>query len=227
MGSNVTSVLQGRAAGVNVQIQSASPTSPVSVVIRGQSSLSGDNQPLWVIDGIPEYNAGVDGTVSNVLYSLNLNDVESVDILKDASSTAIYGSRAANGVIVVTTKSGKEGMKPTLEVSAKLGYQLMNFNGYDYFNAPEYIGFTRAAVRKEAYNRGTFDYFTRLYLDQNAFYALNTSELSKSMFKDLPGAYYDSDTHWTDLMTTNPIQQQYDLTLRGGTKAGGKGKRCY
>ena len=94
------------AAGVNVTIQSASPTSPVSVIIRGQSSLSGNNQPLWVIDGIPEYNSGVSGTISNVLYSLNLNDVESIDILKDASSTAIYGSRAANGVIVVTTKSG-------------------------------------------------------------------------------------------------------------------------
>lgn len=85
-------------------ISSASPTSPVSVIIRGSSSLSGDSQPLWVIDGVPEYNASTSGDVSNTLYNLNLTDVESIDILKDASATAIYGSRAANGVVLVTTK---------------------------------------------------------------------------------------------------------------------------
>ena len=218
MGSTVQTMLQGRAAGVNVQIQSASPTSPVSVIIRGQSSLSGDNQPLWVIDGIPEYNAGVSGSVSNVLYSLNLNDVESIDILKDASSTAIYGSRAANGVIVVTTKSGKEGMKPTLELSTRWGYQLMNFNGYDYFKGAEYLNFTKKATRHELYNRGTFDYFTRLYLSEAEFWKLNTSEVDVRKIVELPGAYYDSDTYWMGEMTRNPLQQQYDLTLKGGTK---------
>lgn len=218
MGANVSSLLQGKAAGVNVQIQSASPTSPVSVVIRGQSSLSGDNQPLWVIDGIPEYNAGVTGSISNVLYSLNLNDVESIDILKDASSTAIYGSRAANGVIVVTTKSGKEGMKPTLEVSAKVGIQQMNMNGYDYFNAAQYKEFTRAANLKEFYNTGKFSSFGRRYLNEQAYFNLNTSEFNKAMIQDLPAAYYNYDTPWMKEMTRNPIQQQYDLTLRGGTK---------
>lgn len=218
MGSTVQTMLQGRAAGVNVQIQSASPTSPVSVIIRGQSSLSGDNQPLWVIDGIPEYNAGVSGSVSNVLYSLNLNDVESIDILKDASSTAIYGSRAANGVIVVTTKSGKEGMKPTLELSTRWGYQVMNFNGYDYFKGAEYLNFTKKATRHELYNRGTFDYFTRLYLSEAEFWKLNTSEVDVRKIVELPGAYYDSDTYWMGEMTRNPLQQQYDLTLKGGTK---------
>jgi len=218
MGSTVQTMLQGRAAGVNVQIQSASPTSPVSVIIRGQSSLSGDNQPLWVIDGIPEYNAGVSGSVSNVLYSLNLNDVESIDILKDASSTAIYGSRAANGVIVVTTRSGKEGMKPTLELATRWGYQLMNFNGYDYFKGAEYLNFTKKATRHELYNRGTFDYFTRLYLSEAEFWKLNTSEVDVRKIVELPGAYYDSDTYWMGEMTRNPLQQQYDLTLKGGTK---------
>ena len=218
MGSTVQSMLQGRAAGVNVQIQSASPTSPISVIIRGQSSLSGDNQPLWVIDGIPEYNSGVSGSISNVLYSLNLNDVESIDILKDASSTAIYGSRAANGVIVVTTKSGKEGMKPTLELSSRWGYQVMNFNGYDYFKGADYLNFTKKATRHELYNRGTFDYFTRLYLSEAEFWKLNTSEVDIRKIVELPGAYYDSDTYWMGEMTRNPLQQQYDLTLKGGTK---------
>ncbi len=221
MGSNITSLLQGRAAGVNVQMQSASPTSPVSVVVRGMSSISGNNQPLWIIDGIPEYNDGVDGTVSNVLYSLNLNDVESIDILKDASSTAIYGSRAANGVIIVTTKSGKEGMKPTLEVSAKVGIQFQDFNSYDYFNAAEYIAFTRESMREEAFCTGDITgSYMPYYLDQQAFYNMNTSEFNRNSFKDLEGAYYmNNDTDWVGLMTQNPIQQQYDATLRGGMKA--------
>ena len=221
MGSNITSLLQGRAAGVNVQMQSASPTSPVSVVVRGQSSINGNNQPLWIIDGIPEYNDGVDGNVSNVLYSLNLNDVESIDILKDASSTAIYGSRAANGVIIVTTKSGKEGMKPTLEVSAKVGIQFQDFNSYDYFNAAEYIAFTRESMREEAFCTGNITgSYMPYYLDQQAFYNMNTSEFNRNSIKDLEGAYYTgNDTDWVGLMTQNPIQQQYDATLRGGMKA--------
>lgn len=218
MGATVQSMLQGRAAGVNVQIQSASPTSPISVIIRGQSSLTGNNQPLWVIDGIPEYNTGVDGTVSNVLYSLNLNDVESLDILKDASATAIYGSRAANGVIVVTTKSGREGRKPTVEFSSRIGVQMMNMNGFDFFDAPDYIDFTRKAMRKELLNRGVMDYFTRQYLDEQAFFAMNTSEVDPWAVPDLPRAFYNSNNNWLEQTTQNPVQQQYDIFLRGGSK---------
>ncbi|GHT66646.1 SusC/RagA family TonB-linked outer membrane protein [Bacteroidia bacterium] len=218
-GSTVSSLLQGRAAGVNVQIQSASPTSPVSVIIRGQSSLSGNNQPLWVVDGIPEYNVGVTGSISNVLYSLNLNDIESIDILKDASSTAIYGSRAANGVVVVTTKGGKEGLTPVIEFSTRVGVSQMDFNSYEYFTAKDYLNFADLAARKEVHNRGVFDYFTRLYLDEQAYWALNTSEVDPSKLQILPGAYYDGDTNWMNEMTQNPFTQQYDLSLRGGSKA--------
>ena len=123
MTSNIAGMLQGRAAGVNVMVANSSPTSPVSVVIRGQSSISGDGQPLWVIDGVPQYSTGISGDVSNTLYNLNLNDVQSIDILKDASATAIYGSRAANGVVIVTTKSGAEGMRPVVEFNARYGWQ--------------------------------------------------------------------------------------------------------
>lgn len=133
MGASIQSMLQGRAPGVNVMISSASPTSPVSVVIRGSSSLSGDSQPLWVIDGVPEYSAGTSGDISNTLYNLNLTDVETIDILKDASATAIYGSRAANGVVLVTTKRGKKGQTPTLEFSARYGIQTMDANDFGVF----------------------------------------------------------------------------------------------
>ena len=217
MGASVQSLLQGRAAGVNVQFQSASPTSPISVIIRGASSLTGDNQPLWVIDGVPEYSAGTSGNVANTLYNLNLNDVESIDILKDASATAIYGSRAASGVVIVTTKRGKEGSKPTIEFATRVGYQKMDFNGYHYFEAPEYIAFAEAAAREEAFGRGALDYFTRRYLDEQAFMNLNDSEFDRSDFVVIPGAFYEGNTNWQDEMTQNPWVNQEDLSLRGGT----------
>ena len=219
MGATVQSMLQGRAVGVNVSIQSASPTSPISVIIRGASSLTGNNQPLWVIDGVPEYSAGTSGNIANTLYTLNLNEIESIDILKDASATAIYGSRAASGVVLVQTKRGKEGMNPTIEISQRTGLQFMNFNGYKYFEAPEYINFADKAAREEAFGRGVFDYFTRLYLDETAFMNLNNSEFTRNSFKILPGAYYEGNTNWTKLMTHNPWTQQQDISLRGGTQS--------
>ncbi|MBS1738226.1 MAG: SusC/RagA family TonB-linked outer membrane protein [Bacteroidetes bacterium] len=218
MGSSIQSLLPGRAAGVNVQIQPVSPTTPVSVIIRGASSLTGDNQPLWVIDGVPDYSTSTSGNIYNTLYNLNLNDVESIDILKDASATALYGSRAANGVVIVTTKKGRIGQTPTIEVSSRLGYQQMNFNGYKYMTAPDYLNFAEKAAREEAFGRGAFDYFTRLYLDEQAFMNLNTSEFDRSNFKVLKGAFYNGNTNWLNEMTHNPWNQQYDLTLRGGTQ---------
>lgn len=219
MGATVQSMLQGKAAGVNVVIQSASPTSPISVIIRGASSLTGDNQPLWVIDGVPDYSASTSGDIYNTLYNLNLNDVESIDILKDASATALYGSRAANGVVIVTTKKGRIGMTPTIELSTRFGYQQMDMNGYKYMDAPNYIHFATAAAKNEAWTRGGFDYFTRLYLDEHAFMNLNSSEFDTSDLKILNGAFYDGNTNWLNEMTHNPWNQQYDLSLRGGTQS--------
>ena len=218
MGSSIQSLLQGKASGVNVQIQSASPTSPVSVIIRGASSLTGDNQPLWIIDGVPDYSTSTSGNINNSLYNLNISDVESIDILKDASATALYGSRAANGVVIVTTKKGKSGMEPTIELTTRFGLQTQDFNDYKYMTAPDYIDFATKAAREEAFARGEFDYFTRLYLDEQAFLNKNTSEFDRSDFQILNGAFYEGNTNWLNEMTQNPWNSQYDLSLRGGTK---------
>lgn len=218
MGSTVQSMLQGRASGVNVAIQSASPTSPISVVIRGASSLSGDNQPLWVIDGVPDYSNQTSGNITNSLYNLNLNDVESIDILKDASATALYGSRAANGVVIVTTKRGVAGQRPTIEANSRLGVALQDFNGYRYMEAPEYINFSVKAGMEGVMATGGFDYFTRLYLDEQAFFNLKTSEFDKEDLVVRAEEFYDGNTNWLKEMTQKPWVQQYDLSLRGGTQ---------
>jgi TonB-linked SusC/RagA family outer membrane protein len=219
MNNSLQGALQGKAAGVNVLISSASPSSPVSVVIRGMSSLSGDGQPLWIIDGIPQYSNSLSSDISNTLYNLNLNDVESIDILKDASSTAIYGSRAANGVVIVTTKSGKEGMTPTIEVSARTGIQKLDANGFRTLKADEYIQFSKLALKEQAFRYGGLDYFVRRFMDQTKFNTLNTSQWNKNTLTDdllLPNAYYSGTDNYWELMTRDAQTSQYDLNLRGG-----------
>jgi TonB-linked SusC/RagA family outer membrane protein len=223
MGASIQSMLQGKAAGVNVMIQSASPSSPVSVIIRGASSLSGDNQPLWVIDGVPQYNASTSGNISNSLYNLNLNDVESIDIMKDASATAIYGSRGAAGVVLVTTKHGKEGMKPTIEFSTRYGKQFIDKNKIDVLVADQYIGLSKASVREAIMSVGGLDFFTRKFIDETKFNEKfkNTSHLSKAWITDdlfSPTAFLGGNTDWWDVMTKNAATKDYSLSLRGGTK---------
>ena len=110
--SGVDGILQGQAAGVQVSQNSGTPGGEMSVRIRGLSSISGSNQPLYIIDGIPVTTGdfgqiGYSGQGASALTDLNPNEIESISILKDASSTAIYGARASNGIVLITTKRGK------------------------------------------------------------------------------------------------------------------------
>lgn len=105
--TSVEQALQGRLSGVQVQQSSGQPGGGISIRVRGVTSIAGGNEPLFVIDGIPQFNS--DNRVMNGLSLFNANDIESIEVLKDAASTAIYGSRGANGVVMITTKSGKSG----------------------------------------------------------------------------------------------------------------------
>jgi TonB-dependent starch-binding outer membrane protein SusC len=101
--------LQGKASGVNVTIPNAVLGNPPVIRVRGFNSISGSSSPLIVVDGVPVFSGDLSRTSAalNVLGDLNPSDIESIDILKDASATAIYGSRAANGVILITTRKGQ------------------------------------------------------------------------------------------------------------------------
>lgn len=114
--------LQGKVAGVVVQQISGQPGGGVSIQVRGVSSISGSNSPLYVIDGVIIPTPGDPGGGSNPLNSINPSEIESIDVLKDASATAIYGSQATNGVIVITTKRGKAGA-PQISYDGYAGYQ--------------------------------------------------------------------------------------------------------
>lgn len=125
---NVEQALKGRAAGVRVTNNSGAPNSRVQVHIRGGNSMIGDNSPLYVVDGFP---------ITGGLQFLNPSDIESMDILKDASSTAIYGSRGANGVVIITTKRGRQGQKGKIDISSYWGMQEV-VKKYDVLDAKQY-----------------------------------------------------------------------------------------
>ena len=187
--------LVGRASGVMVTQTSGMPGAVASIRIRGSSSLQGGNEPLYVIDGFPVYNGGGYGNTGgnarmSGLSAINPADIESIEILKDASATAIYGARAANGVVLITTKSGKEG-RDQITLDAYYGTQSV-VQQIDVMNALQY-----AELVNEAY---TNDGLAAVYDDATL------AELRAN----------PQGTDWQDeVFRTAPIQN-YQLTFSGG-----------
>lgn len=143
--------LQGQAAGVVVSQSTGKPGAPVSIRIRGTSSINGNNEPLYVIDGLPiitnasDLTSGtIQGSDINPLSGINPNDIESIQILKDASATAIYGARGANGVILITTKQGFKGQMQ-VSISSSLGFQQLS-KKLEVLNARQLAELGNAAV---------------------------------------------------------------------------------
>lgn len=191
--ANVTEMLRGQAAGLNITLDNSAPGGASRILVRGVRSLSGGQTPLFIVDGmiVPHIN------------DLNPNDVASIEVLKDASSQAIYGSRASNGVILVTTKRGKEG-KATLDVSAYTGFQDYKRN-FDLYSPEEF-----AKLRFWAkYTEGTSGVGTP---DNINYQAVIDDAIMYDAYQN--GKY----VNWEDLMLTNAPQQKYDVSLRGGAK---------
>lgn len=178
--SSVDQALKGAAAGVQVTQTSGQPGGGVSIRIRGGSSIQGGNEPLYVIDGFPLYNSSISstgsgnnksataGTISgaavNPLSSINPGDIESVDILKDASATAIYGSRGANGVVIITTKKGKAD-KTDVSYENSFGTQSLR-KKIDVLNAHDFAVLRNAALFDSAPAKGEFQYLSQAAIDQ-------------------------------------------------------------
>ncbi|MBE6250794.1 MAG: TonB-dependent receptor [Bacteroidales bacterium] len=180
---SVGEMLRGAAAGVHVSLGSAEPGGTSSVLIRGRRSLSGDNAPLYIVDGVP----------MSSIDDINSNDIESMEILKDASSQSIYGARAANGVILITTKRGQEG-KLKVSYSGYVAVQDINRN-FEFYNGAEW-----AAYRKEAY--------------YNAYGTYDELDCFKGLMLD---SYYDNDwVDWEKLMIKEAIQHKHDVYVQSG-----------
>ncbi len=198
--------LQGRAPGIQVTQSSSAPGGGISVRIRGGSSFSSGSEPLYVIDGFPVYsdngladpsgaraseNAVGDRasgyTSANALASLNPGDIESINILKDASATAIYGSRGANGVVIITTKRGKSG-KSRINFESYYGIQTVA-RTYDVLNAQEFVSF----ANDWASRRG-----------------------EESIFTESP-ASFGQGTDWQNEVYQNAAIENYQVSAQGGT----------
>ena len=146
--TSVDKMLSGKLAGVQVTATSGQPGANSQIRVRGTSSINAGNEPLWVIDGIPvmQGDQSYFTNTSNTMSAINPNDIESITVLKDAAAASVYGSRAANGVILVTTKKGKEGTA-SFQVSGKYGYStLANDNDYGVMNGQQLLQFQRDAV---------------------------------------------------------------------------------
>ena len=180
-------MLQGRAAGMQLTSNSGAAGGSTSIQIRGVNSLSSTNEPVYVIDGSIVRSGAGDDVYSNPLASLNPNDVESIEVLKDASATAIYGAQAANGVIIVNMKKGKEGA-PKVGFKASYGWDTLPFK-LDVMNLQQLARWV-----KDVNDTSTSDYFSQ---------------------PDLLG----EGTDWQDALFRTGTRQEYNLSVRGGTKS--------
>lgn len=190
--SNYDQALAGRVAGVQVSSADGTPGEGLNIVIRGGNSITGDNSPLYVVDGIPleDFDPA----------SISSNDIESFDILKDASATAIYGSRGSNGVIIITTKSGRNDGKTDVSVTASSGLQwiptrLQVLSPYEYVNYQKEV-----AYAKDGYNP-----------------ADNVSSFYKHWVD--PELYRNEEgTSWQDEIFRVSTIQNYNIALSTGNK---------
>ena len=140
--TNAQDMIQGKIAGVNVTSGGGTPGGGATIRIRGGSSLNASNDPLIVIDGLAMDNQGIKGA-ANPLSMVNPNDIESFTVLKDASATAIYGSRGSNGVIIITTKKGRSGMAPKVSYNGNVSMSMKN-SSIDLLSADEYRKFIKS-----------------------------------------------------------------------------------
>ncbi len=192
--ANVGALLQGQAAGLQVTNNTGQPGSSVSIRLRGVTSTSGSNSPLVVVDGFPLGDAGG-------LNQINPSDIETFNVLKDASATAIYGSRGANGVIMITTKSGKKG-KMTVNLSARTSLSTLPSGQNIVSNPEDYAIFSNEARRNAKLDE--------LYTGQEY---LGTYYPSVAEIHD--GSWGHA-TNWADVVYRNALTHDYNISARGG-----------
>jgi len=213
------SALQGRAAGVLVSQQNGKLGQGISIRIRGSSSVSAGNEPLYVVDGIPLTTDNLSSTdaPTNALADINMNDIESVEILKDASAAAIYGSRASNGVVLITTKKGKAG-KSKLEFGYFTGSQKPTGHR-TFLNAQQYVDFfTRAAVGAATQDsiNGYYNNVADALVDELAYVNSRFTRYSADTQDWKTGAI---NTNWEDQVFQDAPISQYDLNISGGSES--------
>lgn len=233
---DVSRMLEGRAAGVSVQNVSGTFGTAPKVRVRGATSITGENKPLWVVDGIvledivnisnDQLSSGDPNTLlGSAVAGLNANDIQSFEILKDASATALYGARAMNGVIVITTKKGRSG-KPQINYNGNFTVFLKpSYSNYNILNSADQMSVYSEMQRKgwlnfsDVANASNGGVFTKMWNEikrydetAGAFGLENTPEARAAFLR----RYATANTDWFDLLFRNSLTQEHSLNISSG-----------
>ncbi|MFZ2285482.1 MAG: TonB-dependent receptor [Bacteroidales bacterium] len=219
----------GKIAGLQITTLSGQAGSTSSIRVRGVGSMNASNEPLYVVDGVPVISGNVSNmgiyTTSNVMNTINPNDIESITVLKDAAASALYGSRAANGVIMITTKQGKQG-KPVVSFKASVGitpgFATDNYEAASTEQQIEmyYENFWNAGVYYEdrTFEEASINALKQLNNRFNRhgyiFSAPDHTINSLTITGERAGKYFD----WEDELFRTAVFQSYDLSVSGGTE---------
>lgn len=236
--TDISRMLEGQVAGVTIQNVSGTFGAAPKIRVRGATSFSGDNKPLWVVDGIIledviniSNEALTTGDANTLIGSsvagLNPDDIESFNILKDAAATGMYGARAMNGVIVVTTKKGRQTQgKPAISYRSNFTtYNKPTYADFDVMNSADQMAVLIEMQNKGYYqvpgaSRGTsggpfYKMYNKLYeVDGNGNFLLRNDNASKIAFLT---RYANANTDWFDVLFKNSLQQEHSLSINSGT----------
>lgn len=226
---SIDQALAGQIAGLQVSTTTGDPGAPAKIRIRGTASMNGTQDPLWVLDGIPlegtdipkqENSYDIENIKQSSIAGINPADIENITVLKDAAATAIYGARAANGVIVITTKSGKQG-KPRVNFSTRLTYSpRRSLNRLNLMNSNEKVDFelgllSSGIVQQDREVKGGV-YRT---LDRYGLVDAFKKEGMSALTPEASAALNDlrmQNTNWNKLLFQNSFNQEYNINISGG-----------
>jgi TonB-linked SusC/RagA family outer membrane protein len=221
-GPEVGNMLKGKVAGLTIRQNSAQPGGGLDILVRGAGSVNASNAPLFVVDGFPisdlqqpesggRYQAGT----QSILNSFNPNDIESIDVLKDASATSIYGSRAANGVILITTRRGSEG---AVKVQYANNFSVQKYkNPFDVLPLNEWMQLRNEAGQEQwDFDNGVKPYGTKTRAEAEAN---PINGLYRKLYTQNAINNVGRGTDWFDLVTRDGATAQHNISMSGGTKS--------
>ena len=226
---SIDQALSGQIAGLSAISSSGAPGAPVKIRIRGTASLNGSQEPLWVLDGMPmegtdipnmEDLKDIDNIYQTSIAGINPADIDNITVLKDAAATAIYGARAANGVIVITTKRGKAG-KPNISFSSKFTFSpKSNIDKLNMLNSNEKVNLELELLRSGySYREGKGDVSKILTSlgELSTFKASGWNSLSTNAQEQI-NQLRNINTNWNDILFRDVFNQEYNLSLSGGSE---------
>ena len=227
--TNIDQALAGQVAGLSTVVSNGAPGAPVKIRIRGTASLVGTQDPLWVLDGMPlegteipamEDLKDIDNIYQTSIAGINPSDIENITVLKDAAATAIYGARAANGVIVITTKRGKLG-RAQVNVSTKLTVNPnLDLSRLNMLNSEEKVGLELDLLTSGFSYRNTKGSVYQLLSQYGMVDAYKTGgwDALSPEAQNAINALKAINTDWNDILMRDAFSQEYNISISGGTE---------